>query len=170
MLFLFWLFLAPDVTFCLVNRTLLLNLLNKMATTSSTCYLRGSSFEWLGCHLPQCKQRDGKDYEHLLSAKTKGLNQRRKFVLFVTQFFFTWTHIWGLLDYARLISTEDQQTITSAMILWSYLHLMKNNVRAIADSVVPAVLAASNLDDKNVRKFKLVCLHIKEDPSEVLKV
>lgn len=34
---------------------------------------------------------------------------------------------------------------------------MKKNVRAIADSAVPFVLATSNVDDKNVHKFKLVC-------------
>ena len=36
----------------------------------SICPFCGSSFQWLGCHLPKCKHRDGRDYEYLLSAKT----------------------------------------------------------------------------------------------------
>ena len=43
-----------------------------MASTThlSTCPFCNGSYLQLGKHLPHCKQRDGRDYTHLLSAKT----------------------------------------------------------------------------------------------------
>ena len=58
-----------------------MNLSNKMAATSpelSTCPFCDSSFKRLGCHLPLCKHRDGRDYEHLLSAKTLAKRSKSK--------------------------------------------------------------------------------------------
>ena len=56
------------------NNQLLTNLalFPPMACTTdlSTCPFCNGSYSQLGKHLPHCKERDGRDYTHLLSAKT----------------------------------------------------------------------------------------------------
>ena len=104
-LFLVGLFLAPAVTFCSADPTFLvpeiaqrvhwnscfalkqvvarglLNLSNKMAATPpelSTCPFCGSSFKRLGSHLSLCKKREGRAYQHFLSAKTLAKKTKSK--------------------------------------------------------------------------------------------
>ena len=59
---------------CSVIRTIwVLNLSNKMANISpppTTCPFCEHPFKKLGNHLAHCKQRDGREYQHLLSTKT----------------------------------------------------------------------------------------------------
>ncbi len=157
-----------------------MNLSNKMAATSPelcTCPFCGLSFKRLGSHLPLCKNREGRDYEYLLSANTlaKRCKSKKKACPVCNKRFSRLdTHlrlsrscqVYSSVPREEPINEDTPQQISvppnpnPIPVTATQLRTLKMPKsdeewvevdRAIADSVVPAVLAASTVDDKNTQ-------------------
>ena len=156
---------------------------NKMAATSSelsTCPFCSLSFKKLGSHLSLCKLRDGRDYEHLLSAKTLAnrTTSKRKGCPRCNKYFVRLdTHLRlsrscqvprtppnAVLQHQQDSPPQppqphpSPQPHVSVPLVATQLPALKlpesaeewSEVdRVLAESVVPAVLAATTVDDKN---------------------